>query len=100
MKAMRAAIAKYVPGQTNLVDGELPLGYASGRIYEAAVAAAGNSTDPAKVITALRSMQNVTLDGMIAPRTWGPGVHPEAPCAKIAGFDGTNWASLTPGFLC
>lgn len=100
MQAMRAAVAKYVPGQTNFVDGELPLGYASGKIYEAAVAAAGNSTDPAKVLAALRSMQNVTLDGMIPPRTWGPGPHKEAPCAKIAGFDGARWVPRTTEFLC
>ena len=100
MNEMRAALNRFAGDKVNFIDGELPLGWASGKLYEAAIAAAGGKTDPASVMAALRAMKNQTLNGITAPLTFGPGAHPEKPCAKLATYDGSKWASATPEFLC
>jgi len=100
MNEMRAALTRFNGSNVNFIDGELPLGWASGKLYEAAIAAAGGKTDPAAILAALRAMKNQTLDGITAPLTYGPGAHPEKPCAKLATYDGSKWTAATPQFIC
>lgn len=101
VKTMVAAVGQYQPQiEDPRNDGTVMRGWASGKLFEVAVAQAAGRTDPKSLIDAMHALQKVTLDGLIPPLDWPPGPHPERLCAKLVLFDGQDYNSITPEFLC
>ncbi|MEY2591757.1 MAG: branched-chain amino acid transport system substrate-binding protein [Acidimicrobiaceae bacterium] len=101
MQAMVAAVKQYQPQlEDPRNDGTVMRGWASGKLFEVAVAQAGGRTDPQSLIGAMHALRGVTLDGLIPPLDWPEGPHPERLCAKLVMFDGQDYNSITPEFLC
>lgn len=101
VQAMVAAVSQYQPQlEDPRNDGTVMRGWASGRLFEVAVAQAGGRTDPQSLIDAMHALQGVTLDGLIPPLDWPAGPHPERLCAKLVMFNGQDYNSITPDFLC
>lgn len=101
VQAMVAAVKQYQPQLKDpRNDGTVMRGWASGKLFEVAVAQAGGRTDAKSLIDAMHALQGVTLGGLIPPLDWPEGPHPERLCAKLVMFDGQDFNSITPEFLC
>lgn len=101
MQAMRDAMAQYRPDFDRvLFDARVPYGWASGRMFEAAVIEAGGRSDPQSLIDAFHRMRDVTLDGLIPPTSWPDGPHPEQTCAYLVRFNGEAFETISDGYVC
>jgi ABC-type branched-subunit amino acid transport system substrate-binding protein len=100
VRAMVEAVQRYQPQVDDpRNDGTVMRGWASGKLFEVAVAQAGGRTDPQSLVDAMHALRGVTLDGLIPPLDWPEGPHPERLCAKLVLFDGQDYNAITD-FLC
>jgi branched-chain amino acid transport system substrate-binding protein len=85
LKAFHAALNKYEPGKA--VNDSSIEGWASGKLFQAAVAASGSKTvTTASVLAGLYSLKGDTLGGIAPPITYTKGSAATIPCFFIVGI--------------
>ncbi len=99
------AMSKYEPN-VKLHDDSAILAWASGKLFQAAVAASGSSTvTSASILNGLYSLHNETLGGLAPPLNFTKGKQANPPCFFLAGIkngkfvapDGLGTASCLTG---
>jgi branched-chain amino acid transport system substrate-binding protein len=76
------------------------LTWLSGKLFEAAVAAAGGGMTSADVVRGLHSLKNETLGGLSPAQDWPDGNHPPGQCGVVEQFNGQGIVEVTPDFVC
>jgi branched-chain amino acid transport system substrate-binding protein len=85
LKAYQAALKKYESGKA--VNASSIEGWASGKLFQAAVAASGSKTvTPASVLAGLYSLKGATLGGIAPPLTFTKGTAAAVPCFFLVGI--------------
>ncbi len=86
LQEFHAAMAKYAPG-VSIHDDSAIVAWASGKLFQAAVAASGSSTvTSASILTGLYSLHNETLGGLAPSLNFTKGKQAQPTCFFLAGI--------------